>query len=364
MAETSSSAGRSAATAEPAAPATRSRTTRPSARTSSPPCRRDDPLFVAENDPALAQLEVPKLLREYGLILENVDGSEDPTHKFVLRATSASLSLATTITHPAGSSLPPDPLGNSGDGAFAGTLNSFPTGATIQHFTKSLNRDENVDFVKPTPQELDLMETFMLQLGRTKDINLQSVSLSNADAEAGRADLPQRRLDHHRRRRQVRHLPQQRRRQLRERRRQPQLQHRHRAGAPPGPRADPVPVRRRLRPGGQRRRHLRRRHLQHAAAGRGRGHRSVVPQPRDQRFRGGGGLLLEQLLRGLAGRRPGHRRRADQPAAPGVRPGGGLPARAQRRLSTWTSPTSARWRRSRSRTARRSAVAAAAFSSA
>ncbi len=144
-----------------------------------------DPLFVSEFDPNLSQLEISLLLREYGLILENVDGGEDPTHKFVMRGTPASLSLATTIDQPPGSPLPPDPLGNSGDGAFAGTLNSFPTGATMQHFTKTLNRVEGVDFRLPTQDELDKMEAFMLQLGRTQDIDLQAVTLTDADAEAG-----------------------------------------------------------------------------------------------------------------------------------------------------------------------------------
>lgn len=146
----------------------------------------DDPLFVAEFDPDLTELEVSQLLREFGLILENVDGMEDPTNKFVLRGTAHSLSLATSIDRPAGSPLPPDPLGNSGDGAFAGTLNSFPTGATIQHFPKTLDRVEGEDFRLPTQTELDLMEAFMLELGRTEDIDLQNVSLSDADAETGR----------------------------------------------------------------------------------------------------------------------------------------------------------------------------------
>jgi len=145
-----------------------------------------DPLFVSEFDPNLTQLEISTLLRQFGLILENVDGREDPTHKFVMRGTPASISLATTIDQPPGSPLPEDPLGNSGDGAFAGTINSFPTGATMQHFTKTLNRIEGVDFVLPTQTELNLMEAFMLELGRTQDIDLQSVSLSNSDAEAGR----------------------------------------------------------------------------------------------------------------------------------------------------------------------------------
>src|SRR4029453_5161545 len=38
----------------------------------------DDPLFVAEFNPALATLENPRLMREFGLILENVDGFDKP----------------------------------------------------------------------------------------------------------------------------------------------------------------------------------------------------------------------------------------------------------------------------------------------
>ena len=38
----------------------------------------DDPLFVAEFDPALAQLEDPELMRRFGLILENLDGFDQP----------------------------------------------------------------------------------------------------------------------------------------------------------------------------------------------------------------------------------------------------------------------------------------------
>ncbi len=41
----------------------------------------DNPLFVAEFVPALASLERPDLIREFGLILENIDGFQDPTAK-------------------------------------------------------------------------------------------------------------------------------------------------------------------------------------------------------------------------------------------------------------------------------------------
>src|SRR4051812_17520405 len=42
----------------------------------------NDPLFVFERDPQLAQLETVDLLGA-AAILENVDGFEDPSHKFV-----------------------------------------------------------------------------------------------------------------------------------------------------------------------------------------------------------------------------------------------------------------------------------------
>ncbi|HEY7723716.1 MAG TPA: hypothetical protein VH880_00165, partial [Anaeromyxobacteraceae bacterium] len=39
---------------------------------------KDDPLFVAEFTPALARnFENPRLMREFGLILENLDGFDD-----------------------------------------------------------------------------------------------------------------------------------------------------------------------------------------------------------------------------------------------------------------------------------------------
>src|SRR5688572_11713003 len=78
-----------------------------------------DPLFVAEQDPALAGLERPDLLRDHGLILENVDGAEDPEVKFTMRSVPHCLSLATSVSAPAGT-VSPAPLertGWSSDGA-------------------------------------------------------------------------------------------------------------------------------------------------------------------------------------------------------------------------------------------------------
>jgi hypothetical protein len=56
-----------------------------------------DPLFVFETNPALANLEVGDRLFSNGVILENVDGFEDATHKFVLRGVPHVLSMKTSI---------------------------------------------------------------------------------------------------------------------------------------------------------------------------------------------------------------------------------------------------------------------------
>ena len=45
-----------------------------------------DPLFVAEFVPALREnFENPRLMREFGLILENLDGFDDLPNRFVMR---------------------------------------------------------------------------------------------------------------------------------------------------------------------------------------------------------------------------------------------------------------------------------------
>src|SRR3989442_11089174 len=47
---------------------------------------KDNPLFVAEFIPALKEnFENPALMREFGLILENLDGFADLKNKFVMR---------------------------------------------------------------------------------------------------------------------------------------------------------------------------------------------------------------------------------------------------------------------------------------
>ncbi|OLB53600.1 MAG: hypothetical protein AUH99_01850 [Candidatus Rokubacteria bacterium 13_2_20CM_2_70_11] len=130
---------------------------------------KDNPLFVAEFNPALKEnFENPALMREFGLIQENLDGFDDLKNKFVMRGVPHVLALRTSVQSPAGPR-----TGWSGDGAPGdGSLRSFATGAVIQHFTKTLNRVPGVDFRLPTDEELDAMEAFQLSLGRQQDLVL------------------------------------------------------------------------------------------------------------------------------------------------------------------------------------------------
>jgi hypothetical protein len=144
---------------------------------------QSDPLFVAENNPALAQLEDSKLLRSRGLILINVDGFDDPTHKFVQRGVPHTLSLGLTNGITNAFSGPPDHrLGWSGDGGPGrSTLHEFSFGAIIQHFTKTLNRKPGVDFRIPTQEELDALEAFQLFTGRQKPSDFQPSTVTPTD---------------------------------------------------------------------------------------------------------------------------------------------------------------------------------------
>jgi len=151
-----------------------------------------DPLFVGEQQPALAQLEKPALMRQYGLILENADDTSDPTHRFVMRSVPHCLALATSVTAQAvptdGTTRPPNQrTGWSGDGApNNGELRDFQTGAVVQHYTKSLNRTAGTDFTLPTSDELDKIVSFTSTIGRTNELALANLLLSDSGAESGR----------------------------------------------------------------------------------------------------------------------------------------------------------------------------------
>ena len=130
---------------------------------------KNDALFVAEFNRDLKQnFENPRLMREFGLILENLDGFDDLPNKFTMRGVPHVLALRTSIVSPQGPR-----TGWSGDGAPGdGSLRSFAIGAVIQHFTKTLNRVAGVDFRLPTDAELDALEAFQLSLGRQADLAL------------------------------------------------------------------------------------------------------------------------------------------------------------------------------------------------
>lgn len=158
----------------------------------------EDPLFVSETNPELAALEIPELLRGFGLIVVNADGFEDPMHKFTVRSTSHTLSQTVSITTPPqipgrpiavdGTNIPPNQrTGWSGDGAPGnGELRDFADGAITQHMTRSLARVPGTDFRLPTDPERDALTAFMLGIGRQQDVVLADVQLTDAGAERGR----------------------------------------------------------------------------------------------------------------------------------------------------------------------------------
>ena len=150
-----------------------------------------DPLFVFLQDPVnLGGLETASL-KTRGVVLENVDGFDDP-NKFVTRSVPHTLSMKASIasdaTDPLATTPPLDKTGWAGDGAPGdGSLRSFLDGAIKQHYPKTLARQPGVDFRVATPQELDLTNTFQLALGRTNELDLSQVNLADAEANVGRA---------------------------------------------------------------------------------------------------------------------------------------------------------------------------------
>lgn len=139
-----------------------------------------DPLFVAEFDPALRALERPKLLRQFGLVLVNIDGFDRPG---VSRAVPHTLGLSQTISKGATALSLVNMTGWSGDGSPGdGSLRSFALGAVKQHFPRTLARractasdydPARCDFRLPTDAELNALEKFQLFLGRQAEVNIE-----------------------------------------------------------------------------------------------------------------------------------------------------------------------------------------------
>jgi cytochrome c peroxidase len=131
----------------------------------------DDPLFVFETNPNLANLENGTFLRgPRGLTLENIDGFSNAP---VFRAPPHLLNLDFT-----------GPYGLNGDVA---TLAAFSSGAVTQHFPLTLDRVAGVDFRTPTQAELDAMEAFQLSifLPTTEDFDLDQL-VTTAAQQRGR----------------------------------------------------------------------------------------------------------------------------------------------------------------------------------
>jgi hypothetical protein len=149
----------------------------------------NDPLFVARPGTPLEHLETSDLTST-ALILENVDGFQDPANRFVTRSVPHLFSLSITMApDPADDSTNPpvDRTGWGGDGAPGdGSLRSFLDGAINQHFTKTLDRVPGLDFRPATDLERDVVESFQRALGRQNELDLASVSFSNPTAQEGK----------------------------------------------------------------------------------------------------------------------------------------------------------------------------------
>jgi cytochrome c peroxidase len=152
----------------------------------------NDPLFVAETNPALATLENSDLLRRFGLILVNADGF-DPSRGFVFRGTQNVQALANAMVgqDPAlgfdfstngRNPNPPERLGWGNDGP---PLRDFPLVAIAQHAPDTLSRVPGADFRVPTDEELDALAAYQLALGRQEDFDLRALELKSALASTG-----------------------------------------------------------------------------------------------------------------------------------------------------------------------------------
>ena len=151
--------------------------------------RDDDPLFVHENNPDLANLENAQLIRQLALFKANIDGFDKPA---TLRAAPHTLSLGLSMGKEPAAKDPEiqhceDMLGWSGDGSpNCGSLRMFAIGAIIQHLPRTLGRTEGEDFRLPTEDELDAIEAYLLSLGRQDPWNLDSMAFSSPIVEKGK----------------------------------------------------------------------------------------------------------------------------------------------------------------------------------
>jgi cytochrome c peroxidase len=154
----------------------------------------NDPLFVAETNPALAiNFEKPALMRKLGVFVENADGYDDLANKFTLRSAQNVQALVNSTSRPdptlgmdfSSNGLnadPPERLGWGNDGA---PLREFASVAIGQHATRTLDREAGADFRVPTDAELDALAAYQLALGRQEDFTLSILKLKSQAATKG-----------------------------------------------------------------------------------------------------------------------------------------------------------------------------------
>lgn len=155
-----------------------------------------DPLFVAETVPELDSslngglvFEDPVMMRDYGLIVENVDGFGDLANRFTLRSVQHLSGLALTMQtiETSAEGLVTHLTGWSGDGApGSGSLREFAEGAVRQHLPKTTGRVAGVDFRLPTSRELLALESFQLSIGRSEEVDVQSLDFVEIEEAFGR----------------------------------------------------------------------------------------------------------------------------------------------------------------------------------
>ncbi|MCI0506403.1 MAG: hypothetical protein L0Z73_09880 [Gammaproteobacteria bacterium] len=191
-------------------PATNNFTIDPAFIATLPP---NDPLFVAEFIPALIfgnpanldengrpqRFENPVLMRAFGLIVENVDGTGDLQNRFTMRSVPHNIGMTVSLTTPPNGLNPPaQRTGWSGDGApsgivggiaASGRLRDFILGAIVQHYPLTPARRFDgpaPDFRAPTVDEIDALEAFMLSIGRQQELDLNSLTCKDPGVDAGK----------------------------------------------------------------------------------------------------------------------------------------------------------------------------------
>ena len=147
-------------------------------------------------------LETAALLTEFALVKVHIDGFDNIEYKYVSRAVPHLLSLSTSIARDPGDNSGPEfveRIGWSGDGSGEdGSLRSFLNGGIEQHFTRNNDRTPGVSFRYANETEKDQMLAFLLALGRTSDINLSLVTLTDSEAAMGKTAYmdPRNRCNH------------------------------------------------------------------------------------------------------------------------------------------------------------------------